>query len=90
MDTNIPHNIIMENRKKISVSAVEDVDSFDENGIVLYTAMGLLEIKGRDIHITKLNLESGEIIAEGEFDCMIYPDSVKSSEKKGFLSGILK
>ena len=90
MDANTAHNIIMESRKKISVSAVEDVDSFDENGVTVYTAMGSLEIKGHDIHMTKLNLESGEIIVEGEFDSIIYPDSAKPTEKKGFLSSILK
>lgn len=90
MDTNLPHNIILESRKKISISGVEDVDSFDENGVTVYTVMGLLEIKGHDIHMTKLNLESGEIIAEGEFDGITYPDSIKAPEKKGFLSGILK
>lgn len=90
MDANIAHNIIMENRKKISVSAVEDVDSFDEHGVTVYTSMGALDIKGRDIHMTKLNLESGEIIVEGEFDSIIYPDSSKPPEKKGFLSSILK
>lgn len=90
MDTNTVHNIIIESRRKISVSGVEDVDSFNESEVTVYTVMGLLEIKGKDIRMTKLSLESGEIIIEGEFDSVLYPDSVKPSEKRGLLSGIFK
>ena len=34
------HNLILENRKKLSLSGVTDVDSFDERTISLFTEMG--------------------------------------------------
>ncbi len=85
---NILHNIILESRRKISISGVEDVDSFDEKEAVIYTNMGLLELRGRDIHMNKLNLESGEIILEGEFSSIVYADE-GNSEKKGFMARLL-
>lgn len=44
------HNLMMENREKLTVSGVIDVDSFCEDTIVLYTDMGTLTIKGSDLH----------------------------------------
>ncbi len=67
-------NIIIENRKKISVSGVEDVDSFDEDSIVLLTTEGALVIKGNDFHINKLNVETGELIIEGNIDSCAFDD----------------
>lgn len=81
------NNIILENRKKLSVSGVEEVDSFDENSAVLYTSGGCLEIKGRNIHMTKLDLDSTEVILDGEFDSMAYRNENEQKEKKSFLSG---
>lgn len=55
----MPHNLILEDRKKLVVSGVEDVDSFDEQTVVAYTAVGELMIKGEGLHINKLSLETG-------------------------------
>lgn len=85
----MPQNIILEGRRKLSVSGVEDIDSFDEHSAIIFTSMGLIEVKGSDIHMNKLNLESGEIVLEGTFDSVIYPDGSGEKTKKGFLSKIL-
>lgn len=85
----MPQNIILEGRKKLSVSGVEDIDSFDEHSAVIFTSMGLIEVKGSDIHMNKLNLESGEIVLEGSFDSVIYPDETGGKPKKKFLSKLL-
>ncbi len=86
---NLLHNVIMEGRRKLSISGVEDVDSFDEHEATVYTNMGLVEIKGRDIHMNKLSLESEEIVLEGEFDSIIYVDENKTGEKPGFIARLL-
>ncbi len=86
---NLLHNVILEGRKKLSISGVEDVDSFDEHEAVIYTNMGLMEIKGCDIHMNKLNLEAGEIILEGEFDSVQYAVEGKNNTKAGFIARLL-
>ena len=85
----MPQNIILEGRKKLSVSGIEDIDSFDEFSAVIFTSMGLIEVKGKDIHMNKLNLESGEIVLEGEFDSIVYPDENAAKPKKSFIAKIL-
>ena len=43
------HSIIMENRRTMNISGITDVDSFDEKTIVLFTQLGELTIKGREL-----------------------------------------
>ena len=66
------HKLNMESREKLFLCGVEDVDSFDENEILVYTTEGLLTIKGRELHIDRLNIEEGELMVEGEIDSLVY------------------
>ena len=68
------HSIIAENRGKLSVSGVTNIDSFDENTVLLYTTMGELTIKGSDLHINDLSVTNGEMNIEGNIDAIIYGD----------------
>ena len=38
-------NLILENRKNLSISGITDVDSFDEKSIELYTQLGELKMQ---------------------------------------------
>lgn len=84
----VPHNLIMQDRSSLSVSGVSDVDSFDEQTVVMYTNMGELTVKGDDLHINKLNVESGDIVMEGKIYSMSYSDD--SPKSKSFLSKLFK
>ena len=84
----LPHNIVLEGRKKLSVSGVEDVESYDEETIIMGTSKGTLVIKGHDLQLEKLSLDSGEIIIEGNVDCIEYEDDIRPSE--GFFSRLFK
>lgn len=68
----MPHNLILENRHTLTVSGVEDIDSFDEETVVLLTDMGELTVKGESLHINKLNVDTGELHVEGDIHSMIY------------------
>lgn len=70
-----PHNLILENRKSISLAGVNEVGSFDEETVVIYTDYGELNIRGKALHINKLNLDSGEVSIDGEITSMIYTDN---------------
>lgn len=83
-------NIILENRKRLSISGTEDVESFDEDSIVLYTELGVLNIKGSDLHINKLSIESGEVVVEGEIDSITYTDEDAKSKGLGFFGRLFK
>ena len=76
---NTPHNIILEGRKRLSVSGVTDVDHFDENTVLLYTSMGETTVRGTDLHVNALSVESGEMDIEGDISGIIYGDPDRRS-----------
>lgn len=82
-------NIIMENRKKLSVSGVLDVESFDEDSVFLYTEAGMLNIKGEELHINKLSVESGDVTVEGQISALIYTEE-DGKTRGSLLSKIFK
>jgi sporulation protein YabP len=84
----LPHNLILEDRKKLSVSGVNDVGSFDEENIVVSTDYGELTVRGEKLHITKLSLEVGEMCIEGKVSGMQYAEIVEKST--GFLSKVFR
>jgi sporulation protein YabP len=77
----------MENRKALTVSGVDHVDSFDEQTVVMATVMGELTVKGSDLHIDKLNTDVGEVAISGSVYGLIYTDE---REKGGFLSRLFR
>ena len=85
------HNLILENRRKFSVSGVEDVESFNEEEIVLRTAEhGILVIKGEGLHINKLSTDTGDVNIAGEITDMNYIDSSRKTKGPGIISRLLR
>ena len=68
----LSHKLELYNREKGTVTGVLDVISFDEHTIVLDTDLGLLTIKGKDLHVSRLSLEKGELDLEGHADSLVY------------------
>lgn len=83
------HNIIMENRKKLSVSGVYDVESFNEEEIVLHTEQGIMIVRGEGLHISKLSTEVGEVVIDGSICAIEYVEG-KAKGSGGFLSKMFK
>lgn len=67
-----PHRMELENRGAGRITGIQDVVAFDENQMVLDTDMGLLTIKGKDLHVSRLTLEKGEMDIEGTVDSLSY------------------
>ncbi len=81
----VRHNIILEARRRLLISGVEDVESFDEREIILVTSQGALVIQGGELHIEKLSIEGGELSVEGRIDSLVY-EAGPSEKKGGFFS----
>jgi len=68
------HRLELEGRESLTVSGVEDVERFDETGIVLSTSVGTLVIAGEGLHIGKLSLDGGELHVDGRIDSISYEE----------------
>ncbi len=79
------HNLIMENRERLSLTGVKDIHSFDDELVLVETELGILTIKGFDLKMNKLNLDNNELIVEGKIVALIY--SEQDMAKKGGMFG---
>ena len=80
-------NIVLENRKKLSLSGVRDVLSFDDQIVILDTELGMLTIKGEDIRINKLSLDTTEVVIEGKINSINYSEKQEMKSSGGSLIG---
>ncbi len=70
----MPHQLILDDRRRLSLSGVSDVDSFDDTTVVAHTALGDLTVRGHDLHISRLNVETGDLSLEGHVDLLEYTE----------------
>ena len=84
-----PHNVILEDRRRMTVSGVTDIDSFDDETVVLYCETGELCIRGEGLHINRIDVESGDLSLEGErIDGISYADNLPN--RGGLLGRLFK
>lgn len=69
------HKLTLDDRGKLTVSGVEDVESFDEQAIVLVTVRGVLIVRGSGLHLQSLNLDGGCVTVDGIVDSLVYEAS---------------
>ena len=91
INTGVIQNLILENRQELSISGVIDVLSFDDQVVIVETELGLLTVKGENLRINKLSIDTSEVIVEGDISSLTYSDN-KSSEnnKSSFLGKIFR
>ena len=90
VNPNIVQNLVLENRGKLSVSGVNDVLSFDDQVVMVDTELGLLTVKGENIRINKLSLDTAEVIIEGDISSLAYSQNKQEKSSGTLLSKIFK
>lgn len=84
-----PQNLILESRHKLTISGVQDINSYDEKMIDLITTLGRLIVRGMGLKMIKLSVETGDVIVEGEIDGLVYNQYDKMNGKN-FWTRMLK
>lgn len=67
-----PHLLTLENRSVLTLTGVEDVSGFDEQTISIRTADSNLIVKGSSLHISKLSLDTGDVVIDGQINSLQY------------------
>lgn len=83
-------NLILENRNKLSISGVKDVLSFDDQVVIMETELGLLTIKGENLKINKLSIDTLEVIIEGQINNVSYSEHANHENSSSIFSKIFK
>ena len=82
-----PHQLILQDRERLTVTGVEEVESFDEGEVTMHTAGGTLLVRGEGLHVGKLSLDTGELSLEGRVSELSYVEPVR---KEGFWARLLR
>lgn len=83
------HKVTIENRKLTTITDIAEIDSFDESEIRATLKQGALIIKGENMNIRKLDLQTGEAEIAGKIDSLMYV-KVKEKSETGLIAKLLK
>jgi len=72
---NLPHELTLSQRKKLTMTGALEVVSFEETYVVLKTALGTLTVLGENLQLKQLNPEGGNVAVEGEISALQYEQS---------------
>lgn len=81
-------NVIIENRKKLSISGVKQVVSFDDETVLLNSTLGRMTVKGEGVKIESYNTDTGDLVASGTIHAVVYMAGRDSGG--GFISRLFK
>lgn len=77
MDNNQIEKIMIENRKRLSMTGVISVNGYSEQTLKLSLTNTCIVINGKGIKITSFNKDTGNLSCEGEIG------EIRYTEKKG-------
>ena len=81
-----PHKLTLDQRKKLIVTGVAEVISFDEAAVLLRTALGMLLVQGQQLQLKLLSVEGGQLAVEGTVTALSYEEP---KQKGGWLHRLL-
>ena len=70
----LPHKLILDARKQLTVTGVTEVISFDEGAVIARTELGTLVVQGKDLQLKTLLPEGGQVSVAGNISALIYEE----------------
>lgn len=68
----LPHRLTLDERKNLAVTGATEVVSFDEENVVLRTALGTLVVQGQGLQLKQLTTDGGNVTVEGQIGSLVY------------------
>lgn len=84
----LPHTLHMENNKTLFVSGVVQIGNFDEQSVILYLSVGKLTVRGNNLKIERISLETAEAELNGTVCSLQYSDA--RPRAKGLFEKVLR
>ena len=81
------HRLVLEDRERLVIGGVEEVERFDEESVTLRTTQGQLVVHGEGLHVEQLSLNGGELHLEGRVDSLNYEE--EGPARVGLLARLL-
>lgn len=75
------HDLQMKNRRECQITGVHDVRSYEAKEVIVVTQDSILTIKGENLHVSRLDIEQGELDLEGTFHSFAYTKHTTLAQK---------
>lgn len=83
-------NLLLENRKKLTINGVIEVINFNENQILLNTDVGMMVVKGQQLKMNKLDVQNGDVVISGKVDAFVYTSDKSKVKKDSIISRLFR
>ena len=70
----LPHKLVLNERKLLTVTGVTEVVSFDDATVIAHTELGTLVVQGKQLQLKTLLPEGGQVTVEGVIDSLTYEE----------------
>lgn len=80
----LPHKLQLNERQQLTMNGVTEVVSFDENAVVLQTALGTLIVQGSQLQLKTLSLEGGQVAVDGNISALVYEEPREKGWRRFF------
>lgn len=74
---------VIEDRKTLSLTGIENIVSFDESFIVLDAGDCLVTVDGEGLQMLKMDTDSREVAVAGKINGLVYSDKRQGSKRLG-------
>lgn len=88
-ETTMPHSLLLDNRSRMELDGILDVESFTDLSIIASSTLGNIAIDGSELKVDSFSSQSGKLVVKGNIDSFCYFASSKG-KKRLFSSGGLK
>lgn len=70
----LPHKVTLSDRKKLTVTGVSEVVSFEETAVQVETVQGSLMVHGSGLRLKNLSPEGGQLEITGTVEALVYEE----------------
>lgn len=70
----MPHDLTLQQRQKLTMTGVTEVVSFDESAVVLQTGLGILMVHGQGLQLKQLSPDGGQVCVDGSISALVYEE----------------
>lgn len=85
----LTQKLVLDSRKHLEVNGVKDVEEFSDKQVILITNLGKLSVKGENLKISKLNVDTGDFCVNGIISSLAY-SKAQSVSAGGFFERLFK
>jgi sporulation protein YabP len=83
-------NLLLENRKRLTINGVIEVINFNESQILLNTDLGTMVVKGQELRMNKLDVQNGDVLITGKVDSFVYTNDKSKAKKDSIVARLFR